>query len=38
MLDVIMKRVVSHVQKVLPSKIFLLEGQDGQTWQCMTIE
>ncbi len=32
-LDVTTDRVILHVQKVLPFEIFLLEGQDGQTWK-----
>ncbi len=26
-------RVILHVRKVLPSRVLLLEGQDGQTWK-----
>lgn len=28
-----MKCVILCVQKVLPSRLLLLEGQDGQTWK-----
>jgi len=27
------RHVILHVQKVLPSKVLLLESQDGQTWK-----
>ncbi len=32
-LDVTARCVILHVQKVIPSKVLLLEGQDGQTWK-----
>jgi hypothetical protein len=32
-LNLIVGHVILHVQKVLPLRLLLLEGQDGQTWK-----
>jgi hypothetical protein len=32
-LDAIVRCVILQIQMVLPSNVFLLEGQDGQAWK-----